>query len=421
MKQILLSILFSILVSFSLGQDTYYSVADGKWGNLSTWAMDPTGTIPAVVVPTSNDTVYIRDSVHQTVPSGHIHRGNVFIAPGGIFEIFSGSGVSTPYIFAGDSFVVEGRLYTSSDFHNQKQFTAGSDGTGVLVFGVAALIDIGDDLIVNSNSFTLMNNALCGDGTSFDDMYFKGTQALLCGNGKFVIPDKLRAWNDNNVEQIPPNPQLIMQICNGFNFYGTVGDCENETNPIITGGGTFPVEFVSFTAQKTGNDVSLQWITASEINNDFFTVERSFDGIEYDIVENIDGAGNSNEFQTYNITDAKPGVGTIWYRLKQTDIDGNHSFAPIVRVTIGEVTPEFIVYPNPARGNPFFVDLQGFRADTEIGISVLDLTGKTVYEDRLNTDRNGALNTSIAPEISRGVYIMRVNQAGKTITRKLIF
>lgn len=421
MKQALLSAFLLLSVSISLGQDTYYSVNDGNWNLTSTWAMNAAGTIPASSAPTSNDTVYIRDSVHITVPKNHIHRGNVFISSTGIFDIFSGGGVSDPYIFAGDSFVVEGQLITSSDFHNQREFTIGSDGEGVLVFGIASIIDIGDDLIVNSKSFTIMNNAFCGDGASFDDMYFKGTQAKLCGNGKFVIPDDLRAWDDNNIEQLPPATQLFSQICLGFNFYGTVGNCETETNPIFTGGGTFPVELLSFTANYLNNAVQLEWITASESNNHFFTVERSYDGNEFSLVENIPGAGNSERVLTYNTTDHRPGSGTIWYRLKQTDFDGQHTYASIVTVTVEQDGPQMFVYPNPANSGPFFIELQGLRANTEMEVRILDITGKEAYFSREIANHNGSFTYQISPAISSGVYFVQVKQAGKTLTQKLIF
>ncbi|MDX2249103.1 MAG: T9SS type A sorting domain-containing protein [Bacteroidia bacterium] len=421
MKQILLTAFFTFSLLISLAQDTYYSISDGNWNLAATWAMNSAGTIPANTTPTSNDTVFIRDSVYLTVPKNHIHRGNVFISTTGIFNIFSGAGVSDPYIFAGDSFVVEGRLITSSDFHNQRQFTTGPDGEGILIFGIASVIKIGDDLIVNSQSFTIMNNAFCGDGTSFDDMYFKGTQAKLCGNGKFVIPDALRAWDDNNIEQIPPNAQLFNQICLGFDFYGNVGDCENEINPIFTGGGTFPVELLSFTATSVNDAVQLEWITASESNNHFFTVERSYDGDEYLVVENIPGAGNSDRVLTYNITDRRPGKGTIWYRLKQTDFDGEYTYGSIVTVTLDQDGPQLFLYPNPASDGPFFLELHGLRAEVDMQIRILDVTGKEVYFSHEKAGRNGSFTSQIQPSLSSGLYFVQVKQAGTTLTQKLIF
>ncbi|MEZ4777248.1 MAG: T9SS type A sorting domain-containing protein [Bacteroidia bacterium] len=421
MKQALLSALFMLTVSISLGQDTFYSVNDGNWNLTTTWAMNAAGTIPASSTPTSNDTVYIRDSVHLTVAKNYIYRGNIYVSVDGIFDIFSGAGVSDPFIFAGDSFVVEGILHTSSDLHNQKEFTTGSDGEGVMVFGILAIINIGDDLIVNSKSFTVMNNALCGDGGSFDDMYFKGTQAKICGNGKFVIPDALRAWNDNNVEQIPPTNQLLNQICLGFNFYGTVGDCLTETNPKFTGGGTFPVELLSFTANYLNDAVALEWTTASESNNHFFTVERSYDGNEFSLLENIPGAGNSDRVLTYNTTDRRPGRGTIWYRLKQTDFDGQHSYASIVSVTIDQDGPQMFVYPNPANGGPFFIELHGLRADTDMEIRILDIAGKEVYFSKERAGRNGSFTSDISPALSSGAYFIQVKQAGRSLVQKLIF
>ncbi|MCB0846788.1 MAG: T9SS type A sorting domain-containing protein [Bacteroidetes bacterium] len=424
MKQSLLLLLLLILLSpHSFSQTIYYSVQDGNWYQPSTWAMNEGGTIPATSAPTIYDTVYIRDSVYQVVPSGHIHRGNVFIELTGVFDIFSGSGISEPYIFAGDSFAVYGKLFTSSDFHNQVQFAnySSPDAFGYLIFGESAIVVIGDDLILNSKSVTQMDNGACGDGTSFDDMYFKGSDSRLCGNGKFFVPDKVRAWDNNNVEQKPPHPQLVTQICLGFNFYGTQKDCEDETNPIITGGATFPVELIDFDARQKGEDVEIYWSTAWETNNHFFTVERSWDGIDYDVVEMVAGAGNSDEVLSYKVIDTRPGTGKIYYRLKQTDLDGGYNYSSVVEIHITGAETGFLMYPNPARGQNVSVELYGFRPQTSVQIYIIDLSGKTVYEQTVETDERGNNLALIPPGLSSGVYFVRIHSVGKILTQKLVY
>jgi hypothetical protein len=424
MKQSLLLILLLFLLSpHSFSQDVFYSVQDGNWDLTSTWAMDDAGLNPATAAPSIYDTVIIRDSIYQVVPSGHIHRGNVYILLGGVFDIFSGSGISEPYIFAGDSFVVYGKLVTSSDFHNQVEFTNPSspDAFGLLIFGPQALVTIGDDLILNSKSVTQMDNAACGDGTSFDDMYFKGVGSRLCGNGKFFVPDKVRAWDDNNVEQKPPHPQLINQICVGFNFYGTQKDCQDETNPIITGGGTFPVELVDFNARQKGEDVEIYWTTAWEINNHFFTVERSWDRDEFDVVEMVAGAGNSEEVLSYKVKDIRPGTGKAYYRLKQTDLDGGYTYSSIVEVNIIASSPGFQMYPNPARGQNVSLELFSFRPQSSVEMFITDLSGKTVFRKKIDTDERGMSNQTLLPTLSAGVYFVRIHAEGKILTQKLVY
>ena len=428
MKQYFFTIaLFLVSLTTSLSQNSYYSVQSGNWNSPNSWTMDRAGKNPASTVPTPNDTVFISDSIYIQVNSGHIHRGNVYIDTTGVFEIFSGNGLTLPYIFAGDSFVVQGKLITSSDFQNQRGFvggslTTGSDGTGVLYWGQSARIDIGDDLILNSYSTTIMDNAGCGDGTTFDDIYFKGTQASLCGNGKFYVPDDIRAWDDNNKEVKESSNyigwlnQLSQQICPGFDFYGTQYDCENEINVI-----TFPVELISFTGQQIGPDVQLIWKTASESNNDFFTLERSSDGEIFDVVEFIPGAGNSNKELTYRVIDRQPGSEIVWYRLKQTDFDGNFSFSPIIQVNLQDSQIGMNLYPNPANSQPFTLELIGFDPNDLISVSILDISGKEVFQTKLTADHSGRILEKMNPDLSSGMYVVKASFLGRSFIQKFIY
>lgn len=115
------------------------------------------------------------------------------------------------------------------------------------------------------------------------------------------------------------------------------------TNPL-------PVELLFFTAYSLDErKVLLEWQTESEINNDFFTVERSQDGENWKMVLITDGAGNSNTSINYKEVDSEPLTGISYYRLKQTDFDGSIKYSEIVSVSLNQ--DELILYPNPAGTN----------------------------------------------------------------------
>jgi hypothetical protein len=90
----------------------------------------------------------------------------------------------------------------------------------------------------------------------------------------------------------------------------------------------------------------LDWITYSEINNDYFTIERSQDGIDFEAIEDINGAGTSDQAIFYESLDPTPYLGTSYYRLRQTDFDGTQSISPVRAVHI-DIQGQFSVYPNP--------------------------------------------------------------------------
>lgn len=107
-------------------------------------------------------------------------------------------------------------------------------------------------------------------------------------------------------------------------------------------GVALPIELISFDASLNNNNVDLYWATASEYNNDFFTIERSTDGLNWEHVTIVSGAGNSTQRLDYYIQDSRPLSGISYYRLKQTDFDGAFEYSNIVSVFNGNEEKQLI-------------------------------------------------------------------------------
>ena len=91
---------------------------------------------------------------------------------------------------------------------------------------------------------------------------------------------------------------------------------------------TLPVDLISFEAEREGDNIKLNWSTASEENNDYFEIQKSYDGEVFTPIGYVDGAGNSNAVLEYNYTDSE--TGKAYYRLKQLDYDGEFEYSDIV-------------------------------------------------------------------------------------------
>ena len=102
-----------------------------------------------------------------------------------------------------------------------------------------------------------------------------------------------------------------------------------DFNNIVISGSVLPVEFLKFYAKTSGKTSIISFSTASETNNDYFTIERSGDGSDFDAIGEIDGAGNSSEERHYEFTDRIPLPGFNYYRIKQTDFDEKYSYSEI--------------------------------------------------------------------------------------------
>ena len=141
-----------------------------------------------------------------------------------------------------------------------------------------------------------------------------------------------------------------------------------KTNPL-------PIELIDFTAQKRDLIAVLNWQTASEFNNDFFTVERSRNGLDWEEVNRINGADHSSSLLNYATTDEQPYAGISYYRLKQTDFDGQYSYSKIRMLDFVRLTDrQVIIYPNPTAN---FITIEG--AEAKIGIiKIYDSFGQDV-------------------------------------------
>ena len=171
--------------------------------------------------------------------------------------------------------------------------------------------------------------------------------------------------------------------------------------------GPLPIELLYFEAIYNINteDVDLTWITATEINNDFFTVERSVDAIDFEKVVTVPGAGNSNQILNYAAVDEDPYYGISYYRLKQTDYDGKYEYSNIVAVMIIK-TSDLIIYPNPATENLTF--LFNDVTDADVLIEIFDVQGKLVYLKRHKTTKGANyINISLS-SFSQGMYFVKL-------------
>ncbi len=432
MKHILtLVLLVSGIVAFA--QQTYYSRVSGvdnEFTNPNNWSLDPSGEPAATSVPTPNDNLVIRDSIYHDAGVGYTHFGNVSIEKEGSYHVFTSNGISDPFFFKGDIFFIAGTLHTSSDFQNQDP-----SGNGELVFDRAANVFIGDDLILFGFTNMVMNNDSCGDGFTFDDIYFRGADTRICGVGRLYIPHQVRVWDNGNTElsQEVPNDaapaeltddareQLRFQLCEGFKFYNDQQKCLDGEDELIEGDGDFslPVELLRFYGRYHRGKVQLNWTTGSEQNNDFFTVERASDGSQFSPILTVKGAGNSQSLVNYNVFDENPPLGTAFYRLKQTDFDGSVEFSRVIEVTINADGPEIDVYPNPFDAE-INVVVQGLPPKVPVRVSIFDLNGREMLRLQKDLDKLGTQEFTFPNNLSAGAYMVVANYSGQRIFKKVV-
>lgn len=174
-----------------------------------------------------------------------------------------------------------------------------------------------------------------------------------------------------------------------------------------------PVELLHFHADPINDQVSLNWATASEVNNDYFTVERSADKENWEEVVRMDGSGSTSNMNQYSTIDSKPLLGTSYYRLRQTDTNGEYSHSQVVPVTF--MAEDIEIYPNPT-SDIFYV--KGDLSNVNV-IQVIDGRGRVVsFDDQTNLSKEWNL---MELGLERGVYFVEfILNSGVTVTEKLV-
>ncbi len=182
-----------------------------------------------------------------------------------------------------------------------------------------------------------------------------------------------------------------------------------------------PIELVNFTAECNTDKVNVHWTTASEINNDYFTVEKSIDMLYWEPVITIPGAGNSNSLLYYNTTDENPYPEISYYRLEQTDYDGTSNYLDIASVHCNNNDNDFdIISINIDPNNNLLITFQS-EENQIYNVNLYDVTGrKLITEITKPTTKNmNTLQLNIT-DISRGIYLLTFDNDIKIWTKKIL-
>ena len=169
-----------------------------------------------------------------------------------------------------------------------------------------------------------------------------------------------------------------------------------------------PIELSDFSVEQNGSVVDVNWTTASEKNNAYFSIERSADGKNFETVKNVAGAGNSSSTKKYTETDASPYNGISYYRLKQVDLNGQSSNSDMRSVVFRKNGKSFVtVNPNPAQHN-IIVE---FYAEPNVvyTLDISDITGKTVSLKEITSENEFEKVSMDINELQAGMYFFTLN------------
>lgn len=167
------------------------------------------------------------------------------------------------------------------------------------------------------------------------------------------------------------------------------------------------------------------WSTASELNNDFFTVERSGNAEDFEEVSKMKGNGTSNIKNTYFVIDKNPYAGLSYYRLKQTDFDRRFVYSTLISIEMDiDVTLnlilDFILFPNPNNGDQFNIILDKAWNDKSGKIEITDLTGRNIFAQEIIGNPELLIELKSGSSIPSGVYFITLTIGHHRAIKKII-
>lgn len=181
-----------------------------------------------------------------------------------------------------------------------------------------------------------------------------------------------------------------------------------------------PIELLSFNAIYDDGDVLLNWATASETNNDYFTIERSIDANFFEPIIIIKGAGNSNKKIDYSTIDNNPPLGTIYYRLKQTDFDGSYKNSDIVGVKTNKDVEKMQVDQPFFDGSKLKVVIKNISP--KLFVEIIDIKGSVCFFEIYNMlGQNMELNIDVGIIPIGSIYFLKIYSEKEIVVKKFVY
>lgn len=240
---------------------------------------------------------------------------------------------------------------------------------------------------IPSSLYTLQGSVGCGVNSSFFDLPNGAGSGFTASSNSYSSSSTCNTANVNSMK------------CNTITIEIS-GPGISQRFVSFSSAAPLSVKLISFSAEAANNRVKLNWSTASETNNDYFTTERSADGAKWETVKKLAGAGNSGNVLSYESYDESPLTGTSYYRLKQTDFDGTTSYSAVKAVTYTVDTKSISLYPIPNSGNT--ITIRGMADYKNHELAVVSASGAVLFNTTL------AKATVELPSLKAGLYIIRL-------------
>ncbi|MEQ6169086.1 MULTISPECIES: T9SS type A sorting domain-containing protein [unclassified Ekhidna] len=381
--------IYFLLIFFTLivvGQETSLNNYSGAWGNNSSWSGGWTDGSPAFLsLPETNADITIFGDIE--VGTTAANQNLTFAANKESYDFT-----------VNDTLIVHGDV----TFANKAMNLNLGDDAIFIIFGDLEMnnkinIASGGTLVVTGNFHKNgSQGSYSGDGNVYAGSY--------SGDAQSTIDDGTGEDSSFTIDELSDD---------GF----------DEIEEYVNGGGStpLPVELLYFDA-SADNSVLLSWATATEINNDYFSIERSEDGVNFYEIGKVNGNGDSNKEITYEFTDKFVLAPVEYYRLKQVDFDGQFEYFQVKRVETNLIKEQVQILAYPTLVQNGKVNLSSTQSFQVQEISIYNLAGGESQNLKQHTIQENPLSYLVdLSNLTKGFYLLRVTTSdGNEFSTRLI-
>jgi hypothetical protein len=209
----------------------------------------------------------------------------------------------------------------------------------------------------------------------------------------------------------------FIEICSQVVWNAAMGTLEG---PLVLEVTPLPVELIHFSATALEKTIELSWITAAEINNAYFVIEKSKDGILYTSLGSVRGMGTTSNLNSYSFIDQYPSTGMQYYRLKQIDFDGQINLAKTVAIR-WQTKSDFNLYPNPSNGE-LFLKIPPMESKEKGMLYINRSDGSLIVSAEIIFDEISSEMALVnyTGKLKPGAYIVRINLADSSFSKHII-
>jgi hypothetical protein len=251
---------------------------------------------------------------------------------------------------------------------------------------------------------------------------FLGPVITITVSGTLILNNGSLQVDASDIISIPTGGKISgTGITGGAVYSGAIpifiANGSSINGPQTITGGSLPITLLFFKGETQDKEVLLEWASATEINFDYYAIQRCGDGIHFKTIGKVQGAGNSTTQLNYSYTDSDPLQSVGYYRLQAINMDGTVADNAVITVNF-ETTRTVEIFPNPVTGGTLNARLN-FYPEEGGQIAVWDSNGSIILQKAL-TSTECAYTFELIPNMGKGLYFVVVSTTGEKLKTKII-